>query len=103
MRKLIGGEKDANGIYTPATVSPPTPSVDGIDVDISIDDLLKAGLQNIRGAMRSITRDIGTNSFDRETIQNLKDLMGLLKDLKKDEKDLIDNLSDEQLEGLLKK
>lgn len=103
MRKIVGGDKDENGIYTPAKVAPPTSVPDTDNGDIAIDDLLKAGLQNIKGAMKAVSSDINTGMPSRETIQNLKDLMSMLKELKKDEKDLLDSMTDDQLKAALKK
>ncbi len=102
MKRTVGGYIDENGSFTPRPkepeITPPAPLT-----DTSIDDLLKAGLQNIRGAMSAISSEINMKTFDRETIQNLKDLMQMLKDLKKEEKDFLDDLTDEQLEKLSKK
>lgn len=99
-RKIVGGTKDANGIFVKEQ-APPTPAPEPSDV--SIDDLLKAGLQAIRGSMKAVMADVNTGMPSRETIQNLKDLMGLLRELKKEEKDLLDNLSEEELEKLIKR
>lgn len=101
-RRLIGGTKDTQGIYVPDVKSeevPPTPESN----DISIDDLMKAGLQALRGTMKAIMSDVNTGLPSRETVQNLKDVMSMLKDLKKEEKDFLDQASDEQLEKMSKK
>lgn len=94
--------KDDTGTYE-LTLPAPIKVVEQTISEISIDNLMNAGLQNIQGAMRAVTTDVGTGMPSRETIQNLKDLMGLLRDLKKDEQDLLTDLSEEQLEKLLKK
>lgn len=99
MSKYIPGVKDKNGAYLPPTPKALQPEDAG---DISIDSLLKAGLQNIRGAMRAVTNDIGTGMPSRETIMNLKDLMTMLRDLKKEEQEFLKDLTDEELERLLK-
>jgi hypothetical protein len=101
-RRLVTGTKDSNGAYITEQVSPPGPAPLPSDVitDISIDSLLNRGLRAIYGLMRAIETDIGTGAPSRETVQNLKDALGMLKDLKKDEKDLLDELSDEQLEKM---
>ncbi len=98
---LVGGTKDSNGIYTPKEQVAPTPAPE--PTDVSIDDLMRAGLQAIRGTMKAIMTDVNTGMPSRETVMNLKDIMGMLKELKKEERELLDNLTDEQLEGLLKK
>lgn len=94
MKRLSVGQKDENGIYTP----PPKKEVE--PTDISIDDLMKVGLQCIRGAMKAVSADIGTGAPARESIMNLKDLLSMLRDLKKDEKDFLNNLTDEELTAL---
>ena len=99
-RRIVGGSKDANGIFIKEPDAPtpaPEPS------DISIDDLMKAGLQAIRGSMKAVMSDVNTGMPSRETIQNLKDLMSMLRDLKKEEKELLDNLSEEEIEKLIRK
>lgn len=101
MKKIVGGTKDINGIFIKDLVPEPTPSPEFQDT--SIDDLLKAGLQAIRGAMKAVMSDVNTGLPSRETIQNLKDLMSMLKELKKEEKDLLDNMTDEQLEKLARR
>lgn len=98
-KKIVGGVKDENGIYTSVKQEPAAIE----STDISIDDLLKSGLQIIRKALKAVSEDVNTGMPSRETIMNLKDLMSMLKDLKKEEKDLLETLSDEQLETMLKK
>lgn len=71
--------------------------------DISIDDLMARGLQAIYGTMRAINADVATGAPSRETVMNLKDVMAMLHDLKKKEQELLDNMSDDQLQELLTK
>lgn len=101
-KRLVGGTKDVNGIYVPDTKPEQVPPTTQLS-DTSIDDLLQLGLEAIRRAMKAIMVDISTGLPSRETIQNLKDVMSMLKDLKKEEKDFIDQASDEQLEKMSKK
>lgn len=107
MKKYIpGGKKDENGIYQKIEAAPQAiqeTEGNGDDGNISIDDLLKKGLLAIKRAMKSVLAEVSAGSPSRETIQNLKDLMAMLKELKKEEKDILDNLSDEELEKLLTK
>lgn len=73
------------------------------DDALSIDALMKAGLVAINHTLHALMQEINNYrpaSPPRETIQNLKDVMAMLRDLKKDEKDFIDSLSDEELEKL---
>ena len=104
-RKIILGVKDDNGIYTKveSQVQVIEPVSQPIITDISIDNLMHRGLRAIYGLMKAIENDINTGAPSRETVQNLKDALTMLKDLKKDEKDLLDSMTDEQLEKLSKK
>lgn len=105
-RKIIGGVKDSNGIFMPAppelkaaaksALEPVKVESPSTDPD-SIDDLLKRGIRVIYNLMRVIEGEVLGGNPDRETIQNLKDIMTMLKDLKKEEKDLLSELSDEEL------
>lgn len=104
-RKIVGGSKDVNGIFLPQPKKDETPAisvVDEYDHDISIDGLMSRGVQDIYGIMRSIRSDIATGAPSRETVQNLKDCLIMLTDLKKKEQELIDSMSDEQITKLLK-
>ena len=78
---------------TPKYVEPETKDIDG---------LLHRGLMSISRMMNVIGQQAKDGTFDRTTVQNLKDLMGMLSDLKKREEDLLSNLSDEELEKLSK-
>lgn len=103
MAKLIvGGTKDPNGIYTPVPPTKPA-EIDPIQHDISIDDLMTRAIQDIYGILRAIRLDIGTGAPSRETVQNLKDCLTMLSDLKKREKELLDSMSDEELKKFLNK
>ncbi len=86
-----------DGIYIPSRPAPKDPILN----HSSIDDLVNVGLQNIRKAMAAITKELNLPVIERNTIMNLKDLMSMLRELKKDEKDLLDGLTDEQLERIL--
>lgn len=66
--------------------------------EITIDNLLKRGLQDLYGLMRAIRIDINTGAPSRETVQNLKDAMSMLHDLKKKEEAVLDEMTDEELE-----
>lgn len=104
MKTIVGGTKDENGIFIPKRPVPPTPT--SIEPEtpssLSIDKLLEVGLRNIHRMMQTISKQ-AVDGFDRETVQNLKDLMAMLKDLKKEEKDILAELSDEDLKKLSEK
>ncbi len=67
----------------------------------SIDDLMKKGLYALDLIIKDILTQVSGHTYDRETVQNLKDAMTMLHELKKKEQELIDNLSDEQLEAMV--
>lgn len=76
------------------------------DDNLSIDVLMRAGLVAINRTLHALMQDInktGSNPPSRETIQSLKDVMAMLRDLKKDEKDLLDNMTDEELAKITNK
>jgi hypothetical protein len=81
---LAIGEKDSNGSYLPL----PEPSIDA---------LLKRGLKTIDQTMRVILHEVNQGAPSRECIQNLKDCMSMLKDLKEREADILDELSIDEL------
>lgn len=80
-----------------ASTSSPLPD------DISIDDLMNRGLKAMYGIMRSVNADSASGAPSRNTVMNLKDLMSMLKELKKDERDVLNALSVEDLEKIVKK
>lgn len=100
-RKIVDGIKDHAGAYIPV----PKPLEKPVEApfDGSIDNLIYRGLRAIYGLMRDIESDIAMGSPDRDTVQNLKDAMTMLRDLKKEERELLDGMSDEDLEKMLKK
>lgn len=107
MKKIVGGIKDENGIFVPqkpaqAPSEPIFPKQDVV-MDLSIDNLLHNGLIAIAAIMRDIRAEITLKGPSRNTVANLKDVMTMLRELKKDEKEILDEISDEDLEKLLKK
>lgn len=94
--------KDASGAYvkespgtSPTLVTPDPPTAD-------IDSMLQRGLAAIDRLMRVITMDISTGAPSRETVMNLKDAMGMLESLKKREAELLDTMSEEELQAAAK-
>jgi hypothetical protein len=69
--------------------------------DISIDKLLNNGLLALQKSMRFILHSIEAQGPTRETIQNLKDCMLMLHELKEKEAELLKDLSEEELKTLL--
>lgn len=106
MRKIVEGVKDSKGSFLPpapiVTVEPPKPEV--IPSTISIDSMLNTSLTSLYRILRHINGEISSPAGpNRETIQNLKDVMTMLHELKKKEQDLLTEISDEELEKLSKK
>ncbi len=84
------------------SMPPTTPGVP-LDKSKGIDDLLLEGLYQIQRLLWCVKKDIDTGSPERDTVQNLKDVMGMLHELKKKEAELIEDLTDEELERLANK
>lgn len=94
--KVPKSTKDENGIYTrEAEVEAVAPLPLS---ELSIDELLKQGLVSIHRMMRIIDESIRTQSHDRNTIMNLKDCMTMLQGLKEHEKEILEDMSEEDLE-----
>ncbi len=100
MKKIVQGIKDINGVYVKEEQQPK--EVASVDIDISIDDLLKKGLLAIERTMKAILADTATGNPSRESIMNLKDVVQMLRDLKKHEQDLLKDMTPEELEKLVK-
>lgn len=87
VRKIpIPGTKDANGAFVP---EPP--------MDLSIDSLLKNGLEAIHGVMKSCLRESKSGVPSRESVMNLKDCIAMLNTLKDKEDALLSDMDDEAL------
>lgn len=101
MKKIIGGTKDENGIFT-KDVPPISLSKTEQPTDVHIDALLEECLRVLKKAVQDIKVEVGLGSPSREVIMNLKDVTTMLWDFKKKEQEFLDNASDEQLEKMLK-
>lgn len=89
-RKLIPpGLKDEAGAYIKEPAKPPK----------SIDGLLAEALMNIERIMDTISMKAAARATEREDVQSLKDLVSLLQDMKEKERELLDSLTDEELEA----
>ena len=89
-------------ILEPGTVLGPVPPKKKSQAsDISVDDLLKGGLQAIKGIMKVVSQEINTGMPSRDTVMNLRDCMNMLYELKKKEKEFLDSMTDEELEKLV--
>lgn len=86
-------------------VAATAPPKDGLaplpdDSQLSIDSMQKDGLRAIYGVMRACLAESRLPQPSREAVQNLKDVLVLLRELKELEEDVAEKLSDEELERL---
>ncbi len=105
MAKIIPGMvRNEEGILqkAPGETLVPSLSIAQPSIDVSIDDLLKKGLLGIERAIKHLLESITAGNVDREVIGCLKDCMTMLHELKRKEKEILDSLTDEQLDKLLK-
>jgi hypothetical protein len=90
--------KDSKGQYVKVEVPKPEPVPSRTDV--SIDSLLNKGLLAIERTMRHIVERSVHGVLERSDVQNLKDLMVLLQELKEKEDDILNKMTDEELEKI---
>ncbi len=103
MSKISWNDSGRRTLVTTKEVVKEIPTVVPIQDTLDIDTLLQRGLTSISRMMTVIVDQSTSGTFDRETVQNLKDIMGILEHLKKRESELLDDLTDEELESLSKK
>ncbi len=103
MSKISWNDSGRRTLVTTKEVIKEIPAVIPIQDTLDIDTLLQRGLTSISRMMTVIVDQSTSGTFDRETVQNLKDIMGILEHLKKREAELLDDLTDEELESLSKK
>ncbi len=95
-------------LFLPQTKEPvqpaPEPSVEpiGAELDLSIDKELSKGLLAIHRLMKLVLTDITHSTHTKDTVAYLKACMDMLKDLKRSELDLLDELDDEALEKVVR-
>lgn len=103
MSKTIPGMiKDDSGMYVKAVVKEPEKKPVP-EPALSLDDMLKQGMTLIQRSLKTLGSTISSGVVDRETIGCLKDCMTMLHELKKKEDEILNSLSDEDIEKLLKK
>lgn len=93
--------KDGQGAYLPLEPSPPRVQEE-VDPNLSIDSLLQRSLLTINRMLKHITIQSTDGTWDRESVQNLKDLTMMLLEFKKKEAEILDQMSDDQLEAMVK-
>ncbi len=86
---VIPGVKDDSGAFTREKV------------DLDIDGLLNEGLETIYGVLRVVKANVKSGAPSRNDVMNLQAVMGMLHELKKQEADLLDDLSELELEEIL--
>jgi len=101
MKHSIPGFKDENGIYAPLP-KPRTEPDSAPNPDVSLDDIGRRVIIAMDRASKILLETISAGNVDRDTIGALKDVSMMLKDLKKEEKDYLESLTDEQLNSLTK-
>lgn len=89
-----GRAKFIDSLPKPEEVAPP---VADPEKDLSIDTELAYGLYCIHKIMQSVRSEAVSGLPSREAVQNLKDCMTMLHELKKKEDDVLEDLSDDDL------
>lgn len=90
-RIILPGLKDESGAYVPEAK------------DLDIDKLMQEGLELIHGVLRCVRTGVKGGAPSRNDVMNLKDAMAMLHALKEKEQDILDEMSDEELEAELDK
>lgn len=91
-------------IDTPPPVAKEVEPLPGLDdSEVSLDKMSRRVLRSLEWATRNIEHAMKHGDISRETIGSLKDCQIMIRDLKKEEKDYIDSLTDEQLNELASK
>lgn len=96
-RKLVyppspASVKDDQGSYIPAPGAPPPPAP-----DLNLDSMRQRGLAALDRLLRCVTSEVSAGNPSRETVQNLKDILGMINDLKDIERDELSKMSEEDL------
>jgi|SRR5579859_6734086 len=105
MRKIIQNAlKDENGQYLPLPISkPPKKHRDPKASDISLDDLMDKHLLLLYRETRMLLEESSGGKLSKDSANSMRENMKLIVELKKKEKELLDNLSNEELEELKNK
>lgn len=113
-RRIPGGVKDENGIYTrikAAEEVKPTVSIEaqvaplglgssGGPSDVSLDSILNRQLLALERVTKQLVIASSSGSMTKDEIQSLATCIKITLDLKAKEKELIDGMSDEELQRL---
>lgn len=95
-KRSIPGYKDENGCYVkasevlPVDIFSPTP-------DVSLDDILKRQLTALDRVTRQLTTKSSTGAMSKDEIQSLATVLKITMELKIREKEVLDDMDDEDL------
>lgn len=92
--------KDENGQYIKADPSPTQPEAETPPAELSIDELRRRGLAAVGRVIKIVNERTISYSHSREDVQNLKDCLLMLHDLKDLEDEALKKLSEEELRKL---
>lgn len=109
-RKIPGMLKDEHGVYLKPPIVPPTPKAPAAKRYtepkrgyVSLDDLLARCLLILWREVRNLhEQSHGGNKLTKEQSLELRENVKLLMDMKKKEKDLLDGLTDDELDEMAK-
>lgn len=106
-RRIVGGTKDENGIFTktpaPAKLEEIPPPPPALDPDLSMDSMLYRGLMTIDRIMLACAKEASTGAPSRESVMNLKDCIAMIHVLQEKEAEILDKMTNEQIEEFLRK
>jgi hypothetical protein len=91
-------EKAVDASEPPPPLRAPTPD----DSQLNIDAGLKNGLRAVLLIVDTCLKEARTGLPERDTVQSLKDAMSILHELRKKEAEILEELSDEELNSLVK-
>lgn len=99
MKRSIPGLKDEHGVYVNAPVKEPEQvKVQAPDPDLSLDDILKRQLLALNRVTVQLTTRSASGDMTKDEIQSLATCIKVTLELKAKENELLDTLSDEELE-----
>jgi len=99
MRKIINSPKDSNGAYLPQEPAP-KPAPEEL-IETNLDKLLEKQLKAL-SKVTSMLFLASSSGLTKDEIQSLNTCIKLTMELKAKEKELLDGLTDEELEKLAK-
>ncbi len=93
MKRIVGGYKDENGIFIKESET----------IDFSLDGFLEKYLLILHRETKNLLEESKIGKLDKDSSQCVRDNLKLIMELKKQEKAVLDNLTDEELKKLAKK